>query len=303
MHGLISVNGTISTPEAAMVPALDRGFLLADGIFEVIVAFGSHILDMDRHLARLRRSAEAVMMPLPWSDAELGFELQSLAEQVDAPKKYLRLTVTRGVGLGVRAPKDPRPNKVVYCFPAAEEPVTTYSQGLALKRTLKPGASRGAQAKTSNYMPSIVALANAEKEQCQDILWTNSEGEVMETSSANIFFMAREGDNVEFLTPPEQSGILPGITRETVISLLKRAKIPVKEQLIFADELPRFDEAFLCSTVRGLVPVNRVDRHQYFTTRPNATYRHIERLFLTWVETELGERVDWRTGLAAKRHV
>lgn len=300
MTGLISVNGKITSPDAAMVPAMDRGFLMADDVFEVIVGFGDKLLDVDRHLARLRRSADAVEIPVPWSDAELAFELDALAGQVEAAKKYLRLTVTRGVGMGVKPPKDPKPNKVVYCFPAVEEPLATYQQGLALKRTTKAGASRGAAAKTGNYLQGVLALAQAEREGFQDILWTNAEGEVLEAATANVFFLAREGDNVEFVTPPGASGILLGVTRETIMTLLRNAKIPVREQQIFADELARFDEAFVCSTVRGLVPVSRIDRHHLHTARPNATFRHVERLFLTWVETQLGQRVDFRTGKPAK---
>ncbi len=296
MQGLISVNGKISPPENAMVPAMDRGFLLADDVFEVLVGFGDKLLDVDRHLARLRRSAELTLIPVPWSDAELAFEMQSLADQVGVLKKYVRLTVTRGVGMGVRPPKDPKPNKVVYCFPAPEEAPTTYEEGLSLKRTLKVGAAKDAAAKTGNYLQGVLALAQAEREGYQDILWTNAESEVLEAATANVFFLAREGDNVEFVTPPGGSGILLGVTRETVMTLLRNAKIPVKEQQIYADELPRFDEAFLCSTVRGLVPVSRIDRHHLHSGRANSTFRHIERLFLTWVETQVGRRVDFRTG-------
>lgn len=296
MLGLISVNGKITAPEAAMVPALDRGFLMADDIFEVLVGFGGKLLDVDRHLARLRYSAEATQIPVPWSDAELAFELQALADQVETPKKYLRLTVTRGTGMGVKAPKDPQPNKVIYCFPAAQEPLSTYSEGLSLKRLLKHGATKNAAPKTGNYLQGVLALAQAEREGFQDILWTNTEAEILEAATANIFFMAREGDNVEFITPPAASGILLGVTRDTIITLLRQAKIPVREQQIFVDELPRFDEAFLTSTVRGLVPISRIDRHQLHTARAGATFRHIERLFLTWVETQVGQRVDFRTG-------
>jgi branched-subunit amino acid aminotransferase/4-amino-4-deoxychorismate lyase len=296
MLGLISVNGKVTAPEAAMVPALDRGFLMADDIFEVLVAFGGKLLDLDRHLVRLRQSAEKTQIPVPWSDAELGFELQALADQVRAPKMYLRLTVTRGLGMGVKPPKDPKPTKVIYCFPAADEPLSSYKEGLGLKRTLKVGAAKDAAAKTGNYLQGALALAQAEREGFQDILWTNAESEVLEAATANVFFMAREGDNVEFVTPPAASGILLGVTRDTVITLLSQAKIPVREQQIFADELPRFDEAFLTSTVRGLVPVSRIDRHHMHSARPAATFRHIERLFLTWVETQVGHRVDFRTG-------
>ena len=77
---------------------------------------------------------------------------------------------------------------------------------------------------------------------------------------------------------------------------MQNAGIPVQEQTIFVDELPRFDEAFVCSTVRGLVPVSTIDKHKLHTARPGSVFRHIERLYMTWVETQLGYRVDWGTG-------
>ena len=93
MNGLISVNGKITSPEQAAVPALDRGFLFGDNVFEVFVCFGEQVLDVKPHLNRLRASAEALRMTIPWSDAELEFELRALSEQVREPKKYLRLVV------------------------------------------------------------------------------------------------------------------------------------------------------------------------------------------------------------------
>ncbi len=296
MNGLVSVNGKVSAPEAAVVPALDRGFLFSDSVFEAIVGFHDRLLDGPRHLARLRRSAEALSLEIPWSDAELTFEMQALAEQVGGAKKSVRLVVTRGNGLGLRVQKTLAPNKVVYCFETPAEPRSTYDAGFALKRVVNPAAVRGAAPKTNNYQQSILAVQRAGAEGFDDILWTNAEGEVTESSIANVFLIAREGDLVEIATPPAASGILLGITRETVINLLTAAGIPVREQLVYADELPRFDEAFLCSSVRGLVPISRIDKHKLFTLRPTAVFRHIERLFLTWVETELGFRVDWASG-------
>lgn len=297
MNGLISVNGKITSPEQAAVPALDRGFLFGDNVFEVFVCFGDQVLDVKPHLSRLRASAEALRMTIPWSDAELEFELRALSEQVREPKKYLRLVVTRGEGLGLRIPADAKPNRFIYCFPAAVERPEVYQEGFALKKSLKAGNERGAAAKTGNYLSSILAMEKAESEGFNDILWSNSDGEITEASTANVFFIAREGDNIEFITPAAHSGILLGITRNKIIELIKNAGIPVKEEIVFADELPRFDEAFLCSTVRGLVPINRIDRHKMHTARPGSVFRHIERLFITWTETQLGFRPDWRTGL------
>jgi len=295
MAGLISVNGVISAPEDARVSALDRGFLFGDNVFEVIVCFDNKFLDLDRHLTRLRSSAAELALDIPWSDEELRFDLTALAEQVDVAKKYVRLVITRGEGLGLKVSPDIKPNKIVYAFPAPNEPISLYADGVSLKRALR-ATRRGAAAKTGNYLKSILALQKAEKAGYQDVLWSNSDGEITEATTANIFFMEREGDNVSFVTPSHQSGILMGITRQKVIELLQFSKIPVYEQVIFVDELPKYDEAFICSTVRGLIPVNRIDSHKMHTSRDKAVFRHIQRLFNTWVETQLGHRVDWATG-------
>ncbi len=301
MSGLVSVNGKITSPELAAVPALDRGFLFGDNVFEVFVCFGDQVLDMKPHLSRLRASAESLRMTIPWSDDELEFELNTLSEQVSESKKYLRLVVTRGEGLGLRIPANAKPNRFIYCFPAAVEKPEVYKEGFALRKSLKSGGERGAAAKTGNYLSSILAMEKAESEGFNDILWSNSDGELTEASTANIFFMSRAGDNIEFITPAAHSGILLGITRGTMIDLMRGAGIPVKEEIVFADEIPRFDEAFLCSTVRGLVPVNRIDRHKMHSARNGSVFRHIERLFITWVETQIGFRPDWRTGLPVTR--
>ena len=296
MDGLIAVNGKITAADAAQVPALDRGLLYGDGVFEVLVAFGGQILDLERHLVRLRASAETLQFAIPWSDAELIFELQGMVAQLQKPKTYLRLAVTRGTGLSMKMAAEAKPNRYTYCLPANVEAAKTYRDGLTLKRLVKEGSVRGAAPKTGNYLPSVLGMARAAKEGFDEILWTNSEAEITEAATANIFFLVRDGDAVSFATPPAQSGILLGITRATLIELITKAGIPVREQTVFADELPRFDEAFLCSTVRGLVPVAAIDKHKLHTARATSVYRHIERLYLTWVETQVGYRVDWATG-------
>lgn len=300
MNGLIAVNGHITTPDQARVSVLDRGFLFGDQIFEAFVAFGTKILDLEAHLARLRRSAEILHMAIPWSDAELAFELQAIVDQLKLPKATVRLVITRGEGMGVKPPTSPQPNRVIYVFESGRERPELYRDGAQLKRLALGYTDRGGSAKSgANYLKSVMALDQASRAGFDDILWTNAEGEITEASTANVFFMAREGDNVQFITPPVNSGLLQGITRATIIRLLTMTKIPVVEQLVYADELARFDEAFVCSTVRGLVPIAAIDKHKFGSARPKAVFRHIERLFLTWAETEIGYRVDWTTGLKA----
>lgn len=296
MKSLVSVNGDIQPPEKANVSVLDRGFLFGDNIFETLVGFHGKILDVGRHLKRLRQSAEDLLIDIPWDDKALTFELEALASQIECPKLFIRLVITRGEGLGLKAGETLKPNKIIYAYPAKVEDDDLYAEGMALKRMVSPSTERGPTAKTGNYLRSIVALMRAERSGQQDILWTNSSDEITEASTANIFFIGREGDNVYVQTPSPMSGLLKGITRETIITLLKNAGIPVEETIIYSDEIAKFDEAFVCSTVRGLVPLRSIDSHKLYTKRKNSVYQHIERLYLTWVQTQLDFRVDWNTG-------
>ncbi|SME87807.1 branched chain amino acid aminotransferase apoenzyme [Pseudobacteriovorax antillogorgiicola] len=296
MEGFISVNGQISSPEDAQIPVLDRGFLFGDNIFEVFVAFGNTVLDLKPHLDRLRRSAEMHRIPIPWSDEELSFEIQSLIETTNHPKKYIRLVITRGEGIALYQPEEPSPNKVIFCLPARQESEEILSKGIKLKRRQANFVERGATAKTGNYIRSITALEQAKQEGFDDVLWTNGDQELTEATTSNIFLIGREGDLIEIATPPANSGLLLGITRSRIIDLLTNAKIPVTERVISTDEIARFDEGFLCSTVRGLVPIQQIDKHRLHSTRTNAVFKHIQRLFSTWVATEVGYRVNWNTG-------
>lgn len=300
MDGIIAVNGEYFDPKSASIPALDRGFLFGDNVFEVLVGFKGKVLDVVPHLERLRQSAELLHLPIPWSDEELKFELLSLAERLDRPKIYLRLVVTRGLGVGLEFPNPCIPHKIIYGLPAVSLPHDVYRQGVRLRLFELPLTERTAVAKTGNYLRSILAVEKAKKEGFSDVMWSNSAGEITEASTANIFFIGRQGDYVTVTTPSVQSGILRGITRATVLALLKKAKIPVEESIVYRDELAKYDEAFLCSTVKGLIPLSQINKHQFHTVRKNSVFRHINRLYQAWVASEIGYYVDWNTGTPLK---
>ena len=298
--GLIAMDGEVLPAASARVPALDRGLLYGDAALETLVAFCDRILDLAPHLARLEDSVASLGFELPVSVEAIGFELQALLSQASWPKSLLRIVVSRGTGLGLTPPGATRARRLIYCLPAPPADAAPYRDGVALRRTIRPDQSRGPRIKSSNYLPEIQALRKARSEGFGDIIWCNGDGELAEAATSNLFLMARQGDLVEIVTPPEASGILPGITRARVMTLLRQARIPVHEQIVHTDEIPRFDEAFLTSSVQGLVPVRGIDRHQLHSVRPNAVFRQIERLFLTWVESEVGKRVDWVTGQAVR---
>lgn len=288
MTGIIAVNGIVHKSSEACISALDRGFLFGDNVFEVFVCFNDIVLDIPQHLQRLRSSAEALKIEVPWKDEELSFELTALAKQLNQKKGYLRLVVTRGEGIGIAIPPDCRPNKIVYAFPAQEPPAEYYTKGIKLKLKHSQSSFRGEMSKTGNYLSSIVAMQDALNSGFHDILWCNALGEITEASTANIFFIGREGDDVLIQTPSTYSGILKGITRTTILSILEEAGIRCTQEVISHEELPKYDEAFVCSTVKGLIPIQQIEGHKLHTCRKNSVFNQISRLY----QAQLSQKLD-----------
>lgn len=293
---LISVNGTVMSAEKAFIPATDRGVLYGESIVEVLVCFHGKILNLDKHLNRLEFSTKTTNIDLPWSRQDLKTELEELVQTLNVPKCLLRIMVTRGTSPDLHFLKATTPNKYVYAFPAPVIDQRIWTEGVRLKLEELPFTDRGSNAKTGNYMRSIQNVETAKTEGFDDILQVNSDGEITESSTANIFLIGREGDAVEIATPSESSGLLLGITRDTIIELLEKSQIKVTERIILADEVARFDEGFICSTVRGLVPVASINDHRLHSAREKSIFQHIRRLHHTWAETQIGIRVDWNTG-------
>ena len=294
---VVRVDDRVTVGSEATVPVSDRGFLFGDSVFETLVAFGSRILDFEEHIERLQQSAAELYMDVPWPAQQLKFEIEELLGRVGCPKCAVRLIVTRGDGAGLAAGGTPVMRRVMICRPADPIPPRFLTEGIALKRKALPYTIRGASAKTSNYGRSIAAMAEAQKAGFDDVLWSNSEGEVTEASTANIFFVGRDGDVGEIVTPPANSGLLLGITRNRVIEIIKKTGAEFREAVVYADEIPRFDEAFLCSTVRGLVPISRIDGHRLHSARPTSLFKALEGAFLrtTWERSGV-TKVDWGSG-------
>lgn len=266
----------------AVVPVSDRGFLIADAVFDTMLAVGGKLIDLTRHLDRLREhlAAQAIESIGLIDETRFRFVVEDLLEQVGAKRVSIRTMVTRGDGFSVR-PSGASPRVTVIVRPLVTPPPTE----LRLKSFPLGYTRRDAQVKYTNYAD---AARNMERlgTGYDDILWINSENELTEASTANIFLLGREGDSVEIATPPASSGILLGVTRQRIIELLHAAKIPVTERTIYREELPRFDEAFICSSISGLIPVTLIDGHKLMSTRANATFHHIARLYGTWLSCQ-----------------
>ncbi len=289
MSSYVMINGKISLEEEATIPALDRGFLYGDAVYEIIASQNGVLIDFERHIQRLRNSCQLQGIVFPWANETLRFEMEHLLSSYPFPHGQIRLLVTRGIGGKLLPSSDLTPQHYIYYKEVAKPHYDESSQACRLKTKPNPLFSRDELIKTTHYLHAISQSLNVAKEGYDEVLWLGPDSEFTEAAFANIFFISREGDLVEIATPPLAAGILPGVTRLRIIELLTLAKIPVTERTVTMEELPRFDEAFLTSSIRRLRPVGSIDKHRLHTTRKNAVFWHIHRLYESWVLSELGK--------------
>lgn len=295
---IVVINGTVFNLSEAKISVLDRGFLYADSVFEVMVGFHDKVLDVLLHLQRLRESAACLDISIPWTDEELSFEINTFSQLITAFKKYIRLVITRGQSdnIGLYPSDSLKPNKILYICKAPQDYDWVYSIGGSLKTNIVPYNNKIFFAKTIDYYYTAVALKKVKQQGFFDVLFVNDKGEIKESSIANIFFVERFNTDINIVTPPLDSGILKGITRMNIINICKNYGFNILEQKIYINELARFDECFLTSTVRGLIPITQIDNHRIYTNRPNSVFNTINKLFLENVWEKLGFKIKWISG-------
>ena len=212
---VLYVNGRFVPEAEASLSPLDRGFTLADGLFETMVALGDRVFRMGDHLARMRRGAEALYLALPSAEELTWVVLESIGRN-GYPRSVVRLTVSRGVdfGRGLDAPPGIEPSVVVRVAPWQSPPESAPpGRRLALSAIARNDRSPLSRIKSLSYVEGVTARLAAQRGGADDALLCNTSGFVTGGTSSNVF--AVDGDSL--LTPPEEDGVLPGIARLTVL--------------------------------------------------------------------------------------
>ncbi len=281
---MVWVNGERVASDAMHVSALDRGYTLADGIFETMLVRQGVIFRLERHLDRLRRGASVLRIGLPYSIAD-WVEEPAAGAAGDTGTATVRLTVSRGPGVHGLAPRESTVGRVVVTVDALPAfPASIYEHGLS---ALAASARRDERALTSGvktlaYTETIAALARARDEGTDEVIFLDTEGHVSEASASNIFIAS--GDTL--VTPPLSCGVLPGITREAIIELAATLDLQVMERPVYPSELAGADEAFLTSSLRGVAPLVRMNGHAIGAGSVGELTRKLSTAYTGLVESE-----------------
>ncbi len=258
MSTLVFLNGNFVPEEQATVSVFDRAFLYGDGLFETLRVYRGSPFCWPEHFERLQRGAAFLGIRVPFDEGELRALALRLIRENGMPEALLRITLSRGIGLRGYSPKGAeRPNLVMTLHPAPDLTGQARPGWRVITASIRLSAHEPlAQFKTCNKHPQILARAEADAAGADEALLLNTEGEVVEGATSNLFWIR---ENI-IETPPLAGGILPGVTRLVTLELCQKLGLKVRETGITSAELHQVQGVFLSLSSWGVVEVVSLDR-------------------------------------------
>ena len=280
MTRIAYVNGEYLPLEWAKVSVLDRGFLFADGVYEVTAVLDGRLVDYPGHVRRLHRSLGELGMAVPCSDDELLGIHRTLMERNALTEGAIYLQVTRGA-----ADRD-------FPFPEGVSPsLVLFTQNRPLKdpdiartgykvKTVPDIRWARRDIKSVALLAQVLAKQTAKEAGCQEA-WMIQDGHITEGGSSTAFIITREG---EIVTRPLSNDILPGITRQSIMALAQEHNLTVSERLFTRAEALDAAEAFVTAATALVMPCVEIDGQPIGDGRPGP---HVTRLRQLYIENAI----------------
>jgi len=277
MAEIVYLNGHLVPRSEARLSPFDHGFLYGYGLFETMRAYDGCIFRLDRHLARLRRSAENLglahnviasppsVIASPSPEGSKGAAKQSLETAClqtlnanNLKDARLRLTVTAGEG---DMTPDPTTCSGLTVLVTAKNliplPPEKYELGFkaVLSSVHRNSQSPLSRLKSTSYLDNILARMEAKAAGADEAILLNERGVLAEGSTSNIFLVSKG----ILITPSLESGVLPGITREAALEIAQALSIRTEERGVELNELMQADEAFITNSILEIMPLTWFD--------------------------------------------
>ncbi len=253
----IYLNGRMVDEAQARVSVLDRGFLYGDGVFETVRIHDGRPVWLDRHLARLARSCEAIHLELPAPATSWADVFQTVIDANHLGQAVIRLTLSRGRDV---AGSDSCADPTLALAPRPLPHLTAHQRHngvpIIITTIRKPSPlSSPTHAKTLNYLNSLSARQEAASRGAFEGLLLTLDGYLAECAMSNIFFLKQH----TLHTPSLACGVLPGVTREVILEIAPAIGLQVQEDRYRPDVLYDADECFLTGSGIGILPVETIE--------------------------------------------
>lgn len=261
--GKIWMDGTLVDWRDAKVHILSHALHYASSIFEGERAYGGKIFLSRKHSERLHKSGELMDMKVPYTVDQIEAAKQEVLKANGLSDAYVRAVCWRGAGedMGVASARNP-----VRMAIAAWEWGAYYGDAkmkgakidIAKWKRPSPETIPTAAKAAGLYMICTISKHAAEAKGCSDALFMDYRGYVAEATGANVFFV-KDGE----VHTPIPDAILNGLTRQTVIGMLKEKGVPVHERHIMPEELESFEQCWLTGSAAEVTPVGQIGEYTF----------------------------------------
>ena len=276
MSRIVYVNGEFVPEEEAMVSVFDRGFMFADGVYEVSSVIRGKLIDNEGHMVRLQRSMNELEMPAPATNEEIEAIQMQLIEKNDLDEGLIYLQVTRGpADRDFAYPKEPKPSLVLFTQkknvinnPIAEKGISVI--------TVEDIRWARRDIKTVGLLAPCMAKMQAKAAGADDA-WLVEDGSVTEGSSNNAYIVTKDGTIV---TRYVGNQILNGITRRAVLALAKEHDYKIEERLFSVEECYDAAEAFVTSATMFVQAVVSIDGNQIGDGKPGEVAKKLREYYI-----------------------
>jgi D-alanine transaminase len=249
-------NGNFLPKDEIRIDPDDRGFLFADGVYEVVRWYEGFFYDIESHLTRLKRSLHEIRIEWPGADSfpSTAFELVERNNLNNIPS-LVYLQITRGAAKRNHAFPSPPVHPTVYAFARGFRPdKELVSSGIHTILRNDPRWVR-CDIKSVSLLPNILSFQEARDSGAHECIFVK-DGDITECAHSNVFFVI---DGI-LVTHPESEKILSGITRKNILRLAREAGIDVSETPLPANSIGAVTEAFITNTSFEIAPVISIDR-------------------------------------------
>ncbi len=280
MSRIVYVNGDYVPEEEAKISVFDRGFIFADGIYEVSAVLGGKLVDCEAHLDRLARSCNEIKLPLPWSKAELVAIHEEMIKRNDLDEGGVYLQVTRGAAdRDFAFPKgDVKPTLVLFTQARkyAESPLV--KTGLKVV-TFPDMRWERRDIKSVGLLGQVLAKQYAAEQGANDA-WLVEDGVVTEGASATAWIVKGK----TLISRPLSNKVLPGITRKAVLAFIAETDFTFEERSFTLQEAIDAEEVFITSATSFVMPVTTLDGHSIHNGAPGPATLRLREIYLDFAK-------------------
>jgi D-alanine transaminase len=277
MSRIVYVNGSFLPEEQATISIFDRGFIFADGIYEVSAVINGKLVDVEAHMARLERSCGEINLELPWSRAEIIAIHHELIKRNTLTSGGIYLQVTRGAA------------DRSFTFPAQPKPsLVMFTQARAMNREVSRGYKllsmpdlrwKRRDIKSVGLLAQVLAKQAAAEAGCDEALMIE-DGVITEGGSSTAWIVKGK----RLISRPLSTAVLAGITRKAMLTYVAESGFTFEERPFTLEEALEADEVIITAATALVMPATEIDGHPIGGGQPGPVARRLRDIYFDLAE-------------------